>query len=172
MWQQPQGWCPALSTLLPQPLAGHASCSLPHRPTGSSSRSGVRSRAGACAGADVQMPGVQYPQQPQGWGPSLGAQQPQPPPGFGGMPAADVSATGMTWTPSADGGGLLWDGKSWNHAAASSTNPAQLIESTKADVADAVAVRSASLLQCTCYFECRPVSLRPVSCPKARGFAS
>ena len=87
------------------------------------------------------MPGVQYPQQPQGWGPSLGAQQPQPPPGFGGMPGADVSATGMTWTPSADGGGLLWDGKSWNHAAASSTNPAQLIASTKADVADAVAVR-------------------------------
>ena len=91
------------------------------------------------------MPGVQYPQQPQGWGPSLGAQQSQPPPGFGGMPGADVSATGMTWTPSADGGGLLWDGKSWNHAAASSTNPAQLIESTKADVADAVAVRSTIL---------------------------
>lgn len=89
------------------------------------------------------MPGVQYPQQPEGWGPSLGTQQPQPPPGFGGMPGADVSATGMTWTPSADGGGLLWDGKSWNHAAASGTNPAQLIESTKADVADAVAVRCA-----------------------------
>ena len=95
----------------------------------------------------MQLPGVQYPQQPQGWGPSLGAQQPQPPPGFGGMSAQDVSPSGMTWTPSADGGGLLWDGKSWNDAAASSYNPAQLIESTKADVADAVAVRSVFCVQ-------------------------
>lgn len=53
------------------------------------------------------------------------------------------SVGNMTWTPSTDGGGLLWDGKSWNNAAAKTVDPVQMISSAKADVADALAVRQA-----------------------------
>lgn len=79
--------------------------------------------------------------------PQLGAQQPQPPPGWGGMPTQSSNWNGsvgnMTWTPSTDGGGLYWDGKSWNNGAAKTVDPVQMITSAKADVADAVAVRHA-----------------------------
>ncbi len=87
-------------------------------------------------------------QLPHNWGPL-------PPPGWGGLPAN--GSVNYTWTPSADGGGLFWDGKSGNAAKASNVNPAQAIASAKDDVSDAVAVRHcAGVPMCThlCNVQC------------------
>ena len=86
-------------------------------------------------------------QLPHNWGPL-------PPPGWGGLPAN--GSVNYTWTPSADGGGHFWDGKSGN-AKASNINPAQAIASAKDDVSDAVAVRHcAGAPMCThlCTMQC------------------
>ena len=85
-------------------------------------------------------------QLPHNWGPL-------PPPGWGGLHAN--GSVNYTWTPSADGGGLFWDGK--GNAKPSNVNPAQAIASAKDDVSDAVAVRHcAGAHMCThlCNVQC------------------